>query len=112
MRQAIIALLFIACIGLLNIAPVNAEKAYAKPTLENVMVEVHGLVCDFCARAIEKVMAQEPSVNDVIVDLGSGEIRILLNSRDTMDDARLTELVQDAGYSVAKITRKAADPEP
>lgn len=71
----------------------------------NVHVSVNGLVCDFCARALEKVFGKEEAVNNIDVNLDTKIITITFNDGKNLDDARLTDLITDAGYHVESIHR-------
>lgn len=70
-----------------------------------IEIKVNGLVCDFCARAVEKVMGDREEIAKVQVDLDMGMIRLNARDKVAISDATLTQLVTDAGYSVVKITR-------
>lgn len=72
------------------------------------IVHVNGLVCDFCARAIEKVFGDKPEVQTVKVDLDAKIITIDFKDKQTMDDATITKLVTDAGYKVVSIDKGQA----
>ncbi len=83
--------------------------AAATPALaaaETITVKVNGLVCDFCARAIEKTMQNRPGVAAIAVDLDMGEIKLSTTENAALDDATLTRLVTDSGYAVTAISRK------
>lgn len=68
-----------------------------------VHVTVNGLVCDFCARALEKVFRKQEPVSDIKVDLDSKIITINLKKGQMMDDKTITDLVIDSGYNVKDI---------
>lgn len=72
---------------------------------QEVRVKVNGMVCDFCARAIEKVFTKEEAVSSVTVDLTQKLITVRLKDGQTLDDERVTALVTDSGYAVAGIER-------
>ncbi|MDD9900300.1 MAG: cation transporter [Alphaproteobacteria bacterium] len=75
---------------------------------ENVItVEVNGLVCDFCARATEKVIGKQEGVESVKVDLTTKHVLIHMKEGHTLSDDVLTGLISDSGYSVSKISRGA-----
>ena len=71
----------------------------------DVYVSVNGLVCDFCARALEKVFGKEEEVKAIDVDLDKKIITINFNAGQTLDDTTLTQLITDAGYNVEDIQR-------
>lgn len=71
-----------------------------------VTVRVNGLVCDFCARALEKMFGERREVSGIMVDLDNGKVVITLQPGQTLDDAVLTQLITDSGYNVAEIQRE------
>lgn len=73
-------------------------------------VNVNGLVCDFCARAVEKVFKKQEAIKDVKVDLDAKTIALQFKDSQNIDDKIITKLVTDAGYKVVSIIR-AKDPE-
>ena len=68
-------------------------------------VKVNGLVCDFCARALEKVFSRQSAVSGIDVDLHKGEVKIALHPNQTLDDATLGKLITDSGYNIVNISR-------
>jgi len=86
-------------------APAKIQAGTVNPTGELITVDAKGLVCDFCARALEKVFMKQDSVTGIDVNLDKGVILISLQNGKTMDDATITRLVTDAGYNVGGISR-------
>ncbi len=72
---------------------------------ETIKVSVNGLVCAFCATGIEKTFNAQPAVSAVKVDLDHKLVTIDTNPKQTLDDATLTKLITDAGYTVTAIAR-------
>lgn len=70
-----------------------------------VYVKVNGLVCDFCAQAIDKVFDKQEAVKSIHVDLDSKVITIHFNKDRQLDDETITRLIKDSGYDVRKIRR-------
>ena len=70
---------------------------------KTVTVDVNGLVCDFCARAIDKVFRKQEAVEDVSVNLDEGVITVDLKEGQAIGDETLTQMVTDAGYNVSEI---------
>lgn len=78
----------------------------ASPALaENIKVSVNGLVCAFCATGIEKTFNAQPAVEKVNVNLESKLVTIDTKPNQKLDDATVTKLITDAGYSVTNIAR-------
>jgi copper chaperone CopZ len=82
-----------------------AQPVFAGP-MTTTLIKVNGLVCDFCARSIEKVMGEKPGITGVKVNLDDGLIALTGDGSATYSDAELTKLVNDAGYSVTSITHQ------
>ena len=80
----------------------DMEKASCEDT---VNIKVNGLVCDFCARSLEKVFLKRGDVAGIKVDLGKGSVVVAMKPGLTIDDATLTKLITDSGYNIAAIGR-------
>ena len=77
------------------------SPAFAAP--KTIYVDANGLVCDFCARALEKVFEQEEGVESVAVDLDSKVITISLKDGAIMDEDTVRMLITDSGYDVQAV---------
>lgn len=66
-------------------------------------ISVNGLVCDFCARALEKTFGKREEVKGINVDLEKKIVTIHFNDGKTIDDATLTQIITDSGYNVEGI---------
>ena len=75
------------------------------PNGEKINVSVFGLVCDFCAQAIEKVFMKQAAVSGIKVNLAAGLIEIFTKQGEQLGDSTLTKLIVDAGYNVDSISR-------
>ena len=73
---------------------------------DTVYAHVNGLVCDFCARALEKTISKQESVKSIEVNLTDKIITINFNKGKKLDDSIIKELIEDSGYSVRKIIRE------
>ena len=79
------------------------------PEGELITVNAFGLVCDFCAQAIEKVFMRRDEVSGINVNLSDSRITISTKKDKSLDDALVTKLITDAGYNVEKISRQLSD---
>ncbi len=80
--------------------------AFATPALANsAIVNVNGLVCDFCARALEKVFSKEETVESINVNLDDKIVTVNFKDGQNLDDETITKLITDSGYAVEGITR-------
>ncbi|MGH1456188.1 MAG: heavy-metal-associated domain-containing protein [Alphaproteobacteria bacterium] len=73
---------------------------------EIVTINVNGMVCDFCAQAIEKVFMKQDAVESIKVDLTTKQITATLKDNQNIDDETITKLVTDSGYAIESIERK------
>lgn len=71
-----------------------------------ITVKVNGLVCDFCARALEKVFYQQKEVQGVDVNLDDHNVRLEISDGTDIPDDKITSLITDAGYNVVEIIRE------
>lgn len=88
-------------------APDVPPVAEAAPG-EIIVARVNGLVCDFCAQSIRKIVGKEDAVQKVYVNLDDGQVRIDLKPGKTLDDATIEKLIRKAGYSLVSVDRNAA----
>ncbi|MGB4106380.1 MAG: heavy metal-associated domain-containing protein [Alphaproteobacteria bacterium] len=73
--------------------------------LKTITVGVDGMVCDFCARALEKTFYQREEVQGVVIDLDTHTVTLEINKDATLSDEEITNLITQSGYNVNKITR-------
>ncbi len=95
MKYVLMTLLF-----LLAAAPANAMHGN-----KHVIVTINGLVCDFCARAMEKVFLKKEPVSGVKIDLTAKTVTIDLKRNAVLSDDEIKSGVLDAGYNVVDIKR-------
>jgi copper chaperone CopZ len=70
---------------------------------DEITVYVNGMVCDFCARALEKVFGGEASVEKIDVNLDDGLITVLMKKGQNLGAQKLIELITNSGYDVDRI---------
>ncbi len=78
------------------------SNAYA----DTIKASVNGLVCAFCATAIEKTFMKQPAVETVKVDLDTKLVTITTTEGQNLDDETIKNLIMDAGYAITNITRE------
>ena len=69
------------------------------------LVEVLGVVCDFCATAMNKTFGKRDEVAAVYVDLDAKTLSIVFAKDASLDDETIDKLVTKAGYRIAAIHR-------
>ena len=66
--------------GSLDIDPQRYDRFVADLAQVNIaIVSVKGMVCDFCARGIEKIFGKDKQVKKIDVDLAHGKVLIAYN---------------------------------
>lgn len=74
-----------------------------------VTLEVLGMVCDFCATALNRTFTRREEVAAIYVDLDARTLNVVLLEGAELADAEFEDLVERAGYRVASLTRGTAD---
>ena len=83
----------------------NVTKSQEKLENEVLNISVNGLVCDFCARSIEKLFSKKESVKSINVNLEQMLITISLKKGKNLNDDIITKVITDSGYDVREIRR-------
>lgn len=93
--------LFLTIAILLSLSvPVHATNAGG-----TVYADVNGLICDFCARALEKVFGREEAVESIDVNMNTKVVTVNFNEGQSLEDEKIKKLITDAGYDVRDIRR-------
>ena len=77
----------------------------AASQLEIIKAEVNGLVCDFCAQALNKVFKKTEQVESVDVDLDNGFVTVTLIEGGVLSDDEVKKLIRKSGYSFVGLER-------
>ena len=101
----ILLIIFVASFDVLAGDMPEVKVGKVDPNGEVVKVKAFGLVCDFCANAIEKVFMRKDEVSGIDVSLEKHQILIALKEGQQLDDTEITKLVTDSGYNVKEIIR-------
>ena len=67
------------------------------------IVSVHGIVCDFCARGIEKTFIKDSSIIKIDVDLNTGKVFIAYELTKEIDFEDIKEKVLSNGQTATSI---------
>ena len=93
---------------------VNGEKLEVNPkTLtaftqdlskaQIAVVRVKGMVCDFCARGIEKIFKRDPNVKKIDVDLSKGKVLIAYAQNAKIDFDNIKEKILSNGLNATDL---------
>ena len=69
-------------------------------------VAVEGMVCDFCAQAIEKVFMKREEVIGITINLEKQNVIIAFKENSNLENSLIRELFLDSGYNVTEIKRR------
>ena len=72
---------------------------------EPVVADVLGVVCDFCALAMNKIFSKRDEVAAVYVDLDTKALNLVLVPGAELTDETIANLAVQAGYRIAAIRR-------
>ena len=98
---------FTIAIILLFFTLITFKVTKSQERLENevLSISVNGLVCDFCARSIEKLFSKKESVKSINVNLEQMLITISLKKGKSLNDDIITKVIIDSGYDIREIRR-------
>ena len=81
--------------SLLLIAPVRAET----------VVEVKGMVCEFCAQTMNKVFLEQDGVSSIDVDLDAQTVTLHYeDGAKALEAASIQSLIEHAGYTFVGVS--------
>ena len=89
----------------LEVDPVRFDKFVMG--LENsqiAVVNLHGMVCDFCARGIEKTFKKDKNVKKIDVDLSKGNVLIAYNNNQKIKFDDIKEKILINGQNAIDMT--------
>ena len=88
----------------LDVNPERFDKFMEELTQVNVaMVSVKGMVCDFCARGIDKIFSRDKNVIKIDVDLDSGKVMIAYSKSKMIDFEEIKKNILANGQNVSDI---------
>lgn len=82
-------------------SPVQAQDALEDP---DIVLEVNGMSCPFCAFGIEKKLKKLDGVDQLTVHLEAGTVEMKLEDGATLSEERLRKAITDAGFTPGTIT--------
>lgn len=85
--------------------PQRPQAPAAAPFAADAVVQVNGMVCDFCAQAISKSFKRRAEVADIRVDLTAKVVSLDFKPGQTLDEATIRRIVTNAGYTVVTLRR-------
>ena len=68
-----------------------------------VIISVHGMVCDFCARGIEKAFKKDKSVKKIDIDLNQGKVLVAYTRNKKIDFADIKKTILSNGIDATKM---------
>ena len=75
---------------------------------EILLADVLGVVCDFCATAMNKIFGKRAEVTAIYVDLDAKALSIVTYEQGSLSDEDIVSLAEQAGYRVSAVRRGAA----
>lgn len=91
---------------ILTLILTHTTPAIAAPNCNTVKIKVNGMVCDFCARALEKTFGKRKEVSQITVDLDNSKVVVAMHQNQNINDTTLTQIVTNSGYDVVNINRE------
>ena len=73
--------------------------------LKTINITVNGLVCAFCATAIEKKFKKYEGIKDLSVDLDNKLVVLKLTKEQKLSDQEIKKAITESGYELVEIER-------
>lgn len=90
--------------GIGEVAPAAGPASAAEE--HTAVMQVNGMVCDFCAQAIKKALEQRPGVASVSIDLAAQTVTMTMERNSPLpSDGDLKRLMDEAGYKLVSVRR-------
>ena len=104
--QTLIASLFVAVLMTAALAPQARAQDEQATEVKNpdVVLQVKGMVCEFCALNMEKQLKEIEAVNKVQVKLDEQKVLLTLHDDQTVTEDALREAVTNAGFTTEEVT--------
>lgn len=71
----------------------------------SVVAHVEGMVCEFCARGLQKVFGAENEVSKINVSLEDGIVEIYFKDKQSLSEEKIKELITGNGLKVVSIKK-------
>ena len=104
--QTLIASLFVAVLMTAALPPQARAQDEQATEVKNpdVVLQVKGMVCEFCALNMEKQLKEIEAVNKVQVKLDEQKVLLTLHDDQTVTEDALREAVTNAGFTTEGVT--------
>ncbi|NCO03526.1 MAG: heavy-metal-associated domain-containing protein [Alphaproteobacteria bacterium] len=84
---------------LTSFTPVKADTQY------DAIVRADGIVCDFCAQALNKVFLKNENVEKIDVSMDEGTVSVKIKKGGTVTDEEIQKMIEWGGYDFVSVTR-------
>lgn len=97
--------LFIVLFGLISLAPAQ-EANQKKSEQTQIILQVEGLSCPFCAYGLEKKLKAIDGVKKTDIKLNTGIVKLYVRPNVEIDSLTLKKKIDEAGFTLKKFNRK------
>ena len=84
---------------LVSFTPVKAD------TEDDAVVRADGIVCDFCAQALNKVFLKNENIEKIDVSMDEGTVSVKIKDGATVTDEEIQKMIEWGGYDFVSIKR-------
>lgn len=83
--------------------PASAHHVPTHP--HDVTIKVNGLICDFCARTLEKTFGARSEIEKINVDLDTHEVAVDFKPGNSLPNEDISSMITNSGYAIVEIIR-------
>lgn len=96
-------------LGLAGFAAQAADTPATSQTGNAYVLKVAGLACPYCSYGIEKQFKKQDGVTGLDIDIAGGRVVVHIEQDKRFTDAKLKQLVEDAGFELDRVVSRPAD---
>lgn len=82
-------------------ANTNQSPVQSTPEIQELKVNVKGMVCAFCAQGIEKKFKNQPEVSGVEVSLENKYVKIKFKDGKNLSKEKIIQILKDSGFEAS-----------
>jgi len=79
------------------------NHSQTKNSISKAIVKVNGMVCDFCARGLDKTLGKNKAVHKLNISLENGTVEIIFKNHKILSENIIKKIISDNGVSVVSI---------
>lgn len=104
-KLSVVAVCGLLVLGCQSNRSQDAAAGYTSAPIETstATLVVHGMSCPLCANNVDKQLLRVEGVQDVIIDMGDGTVRVTFTEDKRPSRAQLARAIDQTGFTLVRI---------